>query len=108
MDQLVVVNPSFIPKLEAYGISKDKITYIPNFVSAEMFHPASTIKNDFAEQYHYPKKFTILGSGQVQVRKGFWLYWISETASRNAVYLDRRLFIRPDHWWLRKIEAGGR
>ncbi|GAX03765.1 glycosyl transferase [Secundilactobacillus pentosiphilus] len=71
MDQLVVVNPSFIPKLEAYGISRDKVTYIPNFVSAEMFHPADEeSKRALRKQYQYPDKFTILGSGQVQVRKG--------------------------------------
>ncbi|GAX08738.1 glycosyl transferase [Secundilactobacillus silagincola] len=71
MDQLVVVNPSFIPKLEAYGISKDKVTYIPNFVSAEEFHPADDQQRQtLRKQYGYPDKFTILGSGQVQVRKG--------------------------------------
>lgn len=71
MDQLVVVNPSFIPKLEAYGISKDKVTYIPNFVSAEEFHPADDQQRlTLRKQYGYPDKFTILGSGQVQVRKG--------------------------------------
>ena len=71
MDQLVVVNPSFIPKLEAYGISQDKVTYIPNFVSAETFHPADEeSKRALRKQYQYPDKFTILGSGQVQVRKG--------------------------------------
>lgn len=71
MDQLVVVNPSFIPKLEAYGISKDKVTYIPNFVSAETFHPADdSQKRALRKQYQYPDKFTVLGSGQVQVRKG--------------------------------------
>lgn len=71
MDQLVVVNPSFIPKLEAYGISEDKITYIPNFVSAETFHPADeNQKLALRKAYGYPDKFTVLGSGQVQVRKG--------------------------------------
>lgn len=71
MDQLVVVNPSFIEKLEAYGIPAGKITYIPNFVSAERFHPTTVAhKAALREQYGYPEKFTILGSGQVQVRKG--------------------------------------
>ncbi|MTV81997.1 glycosyltransferase family 4 protein [Secundilactobacillus folii] len=71
MDQLVVVNPSFIPKLEAYGINQDQITYIPNFVSSETFHPADeSTKEQLRRQYGYPAKFTILGSGQIQVRKG--------------------------------------
>ena len=33
MDYLVTVNPVFIDKLEAYGIPREKITYIPNVVS---------------------------------------------------------------------------
>ena len=44
MDELVVVNPNFIPKLEAYGINPDKVTYIPNFVSQRTFHPVSREK----------------------------------------------------------------
>ncbi|MGA3322772.1 glycosyltransferase, partial [Lactiplantibacillus pentosus] len=39
MDHLVVVNPSFIPKLIAYQIPANKITYIPNFVSRKEFYP---------------------------------------------------------------------
>lgn len=42
MDALVVVNPTFIPKLEAYGIAREKITYIPNFVSKKEFHPIAS------------------------------------------------------------------
>lgn len=42
MDAIVVVNPSFIPKLSAYGISEDKITYIPNFVSSSEFYEMET------------------------------------------------------------------
>lgn len=71
MDHIVVVNPSFIPKLEAYGISRDKISYIPNFVSAETFYPVDTTqKKALRAQYGYPDQFTVLGSGQIQVRKG--------------------------------------
>ncbi|WP_288528518.1 glycosyltransferase family 4 protein [uncultured Secundilactobacillus sp.] len=71
MDHLVVVNPSFIPKLEAYGIPKDKITYIPNFVSADTFYPVTPEKKGaLRQQYGFKDQFTVLGSGQVQVRKG--------------------------------------
>ena len=72
MDQLVVVNPSFIPKIEAYGIPKSKITYIPNFVSPVEF-PDRSIQDKLAlrEKYQLPKdKFIVFGSGQVQERKG--------------------------------------
>ena len=37
MDHLVTVNPCFIPKLAAYGIDPEKVTYIPNYVSAKRF-----------------------------------------------------------------------
>ena len=41
MDYLVTVNPYFIGRLAHYGVDKSKVTYIPNFVSSEVFHPVS-------------------------------------------------------------------
>ena len=43
-DELVVVNPCFINDLEKLGISKEKITYIPNYVDHESFKPLSKEK----------------------------------------------------------------
>ena len=37
MDRLVTVNPCFIPKLAAYGIDPQKVTFIPNYVSGSVF-----------------------------------------------------------------------
>lgn len=72
MDQLVVVNPSFIPKLVAYHIPAEKITYIPNFVSKKEFYPKSTQQiQQLRQQYHIASdQFVILGAGQIQERKG--------------------------------------
>lgn len=72
MDHLVVVNPSFIDKLTAYGIPRQKITYIPNFVDAKRFHPVDASRcAQLRRHYHLPAdKFVVLGSGQVQERKG--------------------------------------
>lgn len=71
-DRVVVVNPSFIPELVKYGIKKEKIYYIPNYVSHEKFHPLS--KGDSYEwrmRYEIaPDAFVVLGCGQVQTRKG--------------------------------------
>lgn len=71
-DRVVVVNPSFIPELVRYGIKKEKIYYIPNYVSREKFHPLS--KGDSYEwRMRYgiaPDDFVVLGCGQVQTRKG--------------------------------------
>lgn len=36
-DRLVVVNPSFIDALVEYGIDRERIYYIPNYVSKENF-----------------------------------------------------------------------
>ena len=72
MDYLVTVNPYFIDKLEEYGIDKNKIFYIPNYVSAKMFHVIGkedirTIKKEYNVDID---KFVVLGVGQVQTRKG--------------------------------------
>ncbi|MGN7311418.1 glycosyltransferase family 4 protein [Alkalicoccobacillus gibsonii] len=71
MDKLVVVNPAFIPKLEAYGITKDKIEYIPNFVSNQTFYPLDDIERHAIKEKHVSTHaFTVLGAGQIQQRKG--------------------------------------
>lgn len=72
MEHLVVVNPYFIDALENYGIPRDRVTYIPNFVDTDQFHPISpTEKKAAREKFGLPEdKFTVLCAGQLQVRKG--------------------------------------
>lgn len=72
MQYLVVVNPYFIDALEHYGVKRESVTYIPNFVSTEQFHPVPAgQKAEYREKYGLPKdKFTVLCAGQLQVRKG--------------------------------------
>lgn len=72
MEHLVVVNPYFIDALEKYGIPRDRVTYIPNFVDTDRFHPLSeTEKLEAREKFGLDKnKFTVLCAGQLQVRKG--------------------------------------
>lgn len=72
MDQIVVVNPIFIDKLVKYGIDRNKVKYIPNFVSKSEFYPESLAqKNAFRNKLRIPlDKFVIFGDGQVQARKG--------------------------------------
>ncbi|CCI87928.1 Glycosyl transferase CpoA [Lactobacillus gigeriorum DSM 23908 = CRBIP 24.85] len=72
MDQIVVVNPIFIDKLVEYGISREKVKYIPNFVSKKEFYPQSLAqKNAFRNELGIPHdKFVVFGDGQVQERKG--------------------------------------
>jgi len=72
MDQIVVVNPNFIPKLTAYGIDERKVKYIPNFVSTDSFHPVTparqlVLRAELGLKQH---DFVVFGAGQVQERKG--------------------------------------
>lgn len=72
MDRLVVVNPSFIPQLAAYGIPEEKVRYIPNFVAKREFYPVDAAEKGRLRRQHqlHPGRFTVLGVGQVQERKG--------------------------------------
>ncbi|WP_239255119.1 glycosyltransferase family 4 protein [Listeria ilorinensis] len=72
MDEIVVVNPSFIPKLTAYNIPEEKIHYIPNFVSKKTFYPLDDAEKQTvrAEYGIGQDDFVVLGVGQVQHRKG--------------------------------------
>lgn len=68
-DHLVVVNPIFIDDLVKFGIDRDKITYIPNYVSKEKFYKKDA--TDIRKKYNIGKdEFVVLGVGQVQTRKG--------------------------------------
>lgn len=74
MDYLVTVNPYFIGRLEHYGVNRDKVTYIPNYVSAEKFHPLSdSEKALLRDKYGIARdKFVVMCAGQLQVRKGIF------------------------------------
>jgi len=71
-DHLVVVNPIFINDLEKAGINREKITYIPNYVSKEKFYKyTKKQKNTVRKKYGLESDdFVVLGAGQVQTRKG--------------------------------------
>lgn len=72
MEHLVVVNPYFIDALENYGVERSRVTYIPNFVSSDQFHPMEQAEKDSLRQkYGIDKdKFVVMCAGQLQVRKG--------------------------------------
>lgn len=82
-DEIVVVNPSFIPPLVELGIKKENITYIPNFVDHDKFYRLSDDERFLIrDKYNIPhNKFVVMGCGQVQTRKGVLDY--VETAKRN-------------------------
>lgn len=73
MDFLVTVNPYFIEKLVSYGIDREKITYIPNYVSSDRFFKITDkrkkelLKKKFGIDQ---SKFIVLCVGQLQKRKG--------------------------------------
>ncbi len=71
-DYLIVVNPIFIDDLVRFGIHREKIKYIPNYVSKDSFYKQTNDKiNETKEKYGIRQdEFVILGVGQVQTRKG--------------------------------------
>lgn len=72
MDHLVVVNPFFKSALEGYGVPRDNVTYIPNFVDTDQFYPMPPKKKLAARRMlGIPEnKFVVLCAGQLQKRKG--------------------------------------
>ena len=72
MDQIVVVNPIFIDKLAEYGLDRNKIRYIPNFVAKrEFYEQTQAKKNATRQELGIPQdKFVVFGDGQVQAREG--------------------------------------
>ncbi|MBE6138311.1 MAG: glycosyltransferase family 4 protein [Firmicutes bacterium] len=71
-DYLVVVNPIFIDDLARHGVKREKIKYIPNYVSKEQFFKKSKKEvKEIRQRYEIDNdKFVVLGVGQVQTRKG--------------------------------------
>lgn len=82
-DEIVVVNPSFIPPLVELGMKEENITYIPNYVSKDQFHPLPKEEVEKVRARYGVDKdaFVVLGCGQVQTRKGVLDY--IEVAKRN-------------------------
>lgn len=72
MDSLVTVNPVFIDRLTAYGIDREKITYIPNFVDERTFSPLTSAQRRRARELFGldADRFTVVCAGQLQTRKG--------------------------------------
>lgn len=66
--RLVVVNPIFIDPLVKLGIKKERITFIPNYVDDAKF-AISLPLTDIKKRLNFTR-FTVLGVGQVQHRKG--------------------------------------
>lgn len=71
-DRLVVVNPSFIDELVRFGIEREKIYYIPNYVSKEKFYRKSDEERSAIRKKYglNDSDFVVVGAGQVQTRKG--------------------------------------
>lgn len=71
-DYLIVVNPLFMKELEKYEIPKEKMVYIPNYVSKEQFYIKSRDeRQNIREKYGVASNdFVVIGVGQVQTRKG--------------------------------------
>lgn len=71
-DYLHIVHPDTAEVLEKYGVSKDRIFWIPNVVAADGFKKISPSQRDeLRKKYGYGQDdFVVMGSGQLQTRKG--------------------------------------
>lgn len=71
-DYLVVVNPMFMNELEVYGIPREKMVYIPNYVSKQDFYKKTQSERiALRKKYEIDESaFVVIGVGQVQMRKG--------------------------------------
>lgn len=89
MDYIVTVNPYFISELEKYGIPRKKVTYIPNYVSEDMFYELDADRRqEIRSLWEIPEnKFTVLGVGQVQTRKGIWDFVETARLTPDALFI---------------------
>lgn len=89
MEEIVVVNPTFIPKLVNYGIDRNHITYIPNFVSKQEFYPLDTNEKSKIRQRlgFSDQQFIVVGTGQVQTRKGILDFSRLARANPNVQFI---------------------
>lgn len=71
-DYLVVVNPNYIEEMIKLGYDKEKIFYIPNYVSNDNFYVIDKkTKEKYREKYNYKKDdFIVVGVGQLHKGKG--------------------------------------
>lgn len=71
-DYLVVVNPTYKNEMIKLGFNKDKIFYIPNYVSKDIFYPINVLEKDnLRKKYGYKKDdFIVVSIGQLHKGKG--------------------------------------
>jgi 1,2-diacylglycerol-3-alpha-glucose alpha-1,2-galactosyltransferase len=71
-DRLVVVNSFYKQELIKLGLPKEKVVYIPNYVSREVFKPVENAKKQALRKEFgiNEDEFVVVGAGQVQKRKG--------------------------------------
>lgn len=71
-DYLHIVHPDTAEVLEEYGVSKDKIFWVPNVVSTDGFEKVSGEQRGELREKHGFKNsdYVVLGSGQLQTKKG--------------------------------------
>ena len=71
-DYMHIVHPDTAEVLEKYGVSRDRIFWVPNVVSADGVKEKSSAKREELRKKHgfEPSDFVVMGSGQLQSRKG--------------------------------------
>ena len=71
-DYLVVVNPSYKDEMVKLGFDKNKVFYIPNYVSNDTFNVLSDeLKKKYRKEYGYTEDdFIVVSTGQLHKGKG--------------------------------------
>lgn len=71
-DHLVTVNPQFVDKLVDLGFERSRVHFVPNYVDRSNFvRPTVPQQVEACDEFGVcPGRFTVLGVGQVQTRKG--------------------------------------
>jgi glycosyltransferase involved in cell wall biosynthesis len=68
-DRLLVQSLAFIPSLEAHGVARERIRYLPN--SAEAFYRRVTPSPDDAEARELPAGFRVMFAGNIGAAQDF-------------------------------------
>ncbi|MHA1381870.1 MAG: glycosyltransferase family 4 protein [Candidatus Helarchaeota archaeon] len=73
-NHIIVISDDFIEVLKDFGISKNKMTFIPNWAPLEEF-PVFPKKNEFSIKHKIIDKFVVLYSGTLAMKHNPWLIY---------------------------------
>ncbi|PWJ86110.1 1,2-diacylglycerol-3-alpha-glucose alpha-1,2-galactosyltransferase [Oceanotoga teriensis] len=86
-DKCVVVNSYYKEELIKLGVKKENVLFIPNIANKDLFYNMK-IKNQLRKKYNIEdSKFVVVGSGQVQKRKGIDDFVKTAEVNNNMLFI---------------------